>query len=512
MAPEPATNEDLENLQRAIGYNPDLFGVLKDKLAIDPVGVTINGRKVGKLGEGGFGVVYKIYHGGQWRALKVNNDLHREKISPNSIIRSGDYLVVEAFKGEDSRPQALMGIEYSSLDGSVVMSEPCDGGDWCENRSDDRELLEKNLISIISALGILHNKNIIHGDIKPENILFNGGGLAKLADFGLAMECDSDGHSNNYYGKGTPDFMAPEIWLNLGSDIMDIDLRKCDCWALGATLYEKIFHENLYNTFARTRGYYQEDYTDMNKYFKDVSNHITDNSGIWRDFIANKLNEVIPPVGMLLRATIVDLLEPDRYMAHSIDEILTDLSSISKMNDANEAEYGKLCGKSNEQVVRELKLKRKLEKEKKKLEEELRKKREEKEKREKELKRNREEERKKKVNIRGVHPGVAGALQKISPAMNPSKSAVNPVGPALDPHKSAVSPLKSTVSTAMDSSRVVEEGSILSELKDRSRFGYGVKHTEQAEPQPPTKKRVDIVVGSTTRFGYKKRKAGQVLM
>ncbi|MDR2777242.1 MAG: protein kinase [Rickettsiales bacterium] len=487
MVPKPATSRDLRNLQEAIKYNPDLFGTLGRELAVDPVRITINRQRVTKLGEGGNGFVYKIRYGGQWKALKIGKNLHQGQISPDSIVRGGDYLVAEAFKEKNSRPKALTNIEYSSPGGKVLVSELCEGGDWSEKRSNDRSLLEANLIPLASALGALHSKNIVHGDVKPENILSDKDECKLfLTDFGCAAKCDPNGFGKNY--TGTPNFIAPEMWLNLRSRI-DIDLKKCDCWSLGVTFYVKILHEYPCHRFAERYG---RQCPKTNEDLAAVSRCIVSDPRGWRNFISSELDRVVPPVGQLLKTALMDLLEPDRSAARSIDEILANLNNLSKINAVNKAEYEKLCKTSNEEVARELELERKREEgrkreeerkkreeERKKQEEEKKKREEERKKQEEELREKQEEGKKKKIDTGDdALPNGIRALQKVCLTVNPPIPAASTIG----------------------SSKVTGRGSILSKLEDKSRSRHGMEHTKHMEPQP-VKKGADAV---RQRFGYKK--------
>jgi serine/threonine protein kinase len=55
-------------------------------------------------------------------------------------------------------------------------------------------------------------QNVIHGDIKPENLLIGGDGRIKICDFGVSCLCEDD---NDEIGRspGTPVFTAPECCL-----------------------------------------------------------------------------------------------------------------------------------------------------------------------------------------------------------------------------------------------------------------------------------------------------------
>ncbi len=84
------------------------------------------------------------------------------------------------------------------------------------------------------ALAQAHSMQMIHRDIKPDNIMVTSKGAVKVADFGLAKALDDEEMSMTQSGTGlgTPYYMAPEQARNA----KHVDGR-CDIYALGATLY-----------------------------------------------------------------------------------------------------------------------------------------------------------------------------------------------------------------------------------------------------------------------------------
>jgi len=83
------------------------------------------------------------------------------------------------------------------------------------------------------ALKHAHDQNMIHRDIKPDNILITAKGVVKVADFGLAKAIDEDvSMTQSGTGLGTPLYMAPEQARNA----KHVDQRT-DIYALGCTLY-----------------------------------------------------------------------------------------------------------------------------------------------------------------------------------------------------------------------------------------------------------------------------------
>ena len=81
----------------------------------------------------------------------------------------------------------------------------------------------------------LHEKGIVHGDIKLENILLTEEGRIKLGDFGLARKSNDLIKQNC----GTVEYAAPELLTDLLTD--NSDPFKSDIWSLGVTLYALMY-------------------------------------------------------------------------------------------------------------------------------------------------------------------------------------------------------------------------------------------------------------------------------
>jgi serine/threonine-protein kinase len=95
------------------------------------------------------------------------------------------------------------------------------------------------ILDIARGLEHAHSRNIIHRDVKPDNILLTDTGLAKLADLGLAKRTDENSHlTAARQGFGTPYYMPYEQAVNA----RQVDGRS-DIYALGATLYHLVTGE-----------------------------------------------------------------------------------------------------------------------------------------------------------------------------------------------------------------------------------------------------------------------------
>ncbi len=139
------------------------------------------------------------------------------KIDHNNVVK---VYAVDSYKGIH-----FVAIEY--VDGKSVQ-------DWLDKLG-HLSVPDAVHIAVVcaEALRHAHTENMVHRDIKPDNILLTGKGIVKVADFGLAKVLDEDvSMTQSGQGLGTPLYMAPEQ----ARSAKHVDQR-CDIYALGATLY-----------------------------------------------------------------------------------------------------------------------------------------------------------------------------------------------------------------------------------------------------------------------------------
>lgn len=105
----------------------------------------------------------------------------------------------------------------------------------------ERDLSEEDIyrmaVQLVKALVFLEEKNIVHRDIKPQNLFVNESGTYKLGDFGIARICDQA--SGNLSRKGTDNYMAPELYLAKPYD------KTVDIYSLGLVLYKAVNKNRL---------------------------------------------------------------------------------------------------------------------------------------------------------------------------------------------------------------------------------------------------------------------------
>ena len=85
-------------------------------------------------------------------------------------------------------------------------------------------------IQITKGLRAMHEKNVMHRDLKCANVFMNKDGTVKLGDMNVSKVANNKGL--NFTQTGTPYYASPEIWLDKPYDI------KSDVWSLGCVLYE----------------------------------------------------------------------------------------------------------------------------------------------------------------------------------------------------------------------------------------------------------------------------------
>ena len=89
-------------------------------------------------------------------------------------------------------------------------------------------------IEIARGLTVAHARQMVHRDIKPQNVLIDAEGRAKLTDFGISRQLEQDGMTATGRVLGTTDYVAPEQAMGHPVD------QRSDVYSLGVVLYEML--------------------------------------------------------------------------------------------------------------------------------------------------------------------------------------------------------------------------------------------------------------------------------
>ncbi|HEX7898049.1 MAG TPA: serine/threonine-protein kinase, partial [Planctomycetota bacterium] len=191
---------------------------------------------LGKIGQGGMGVVYKAVQTSVNRTVAI-------KILSSAATKDKTY--VARFLGE---AQAAGSLSHKNLISAIdvgfsngyyyFVMEYVTGKSCREILNAKGNFQEKQALDLAlqmtEVLDHIHEHQMVHRDIKPENILLTPEGQVKLCDLGLAKSTTAMEQSLTQEGLavGTPYFMSPE---QIRGD-KDVDIR-ADLYSLGATLY-----------------------------------------------------------------------------------------------------------------------------------------------------------------------------------------------------------------------------------------------------------------------------------
>lgn len=188
-----------------------------------------NYHVLARIGEGGFGVVYRAQdlHLGREvalkfmrRALQPGERLRFEQEAKALALLGGHPHIVQIFAWGEEEGVPYLVLEY--LPDNSARLRVRNGGSVKPQRA--LEIAAQ----AARALQAAHDAGIVHGDVKPENILLTKSGTAKLGDFGLARMVGQGESSRSM--AGPPGYLAPEQLRGETPSVLT------DIYSLGATL------------------------------------------------------------------------------------------------------------------------------------------------------------------------------------------------------------------------------------------------------------------------------------
>ena len=187
------------------------------------------------LGEGGFGHVFEA-----WDA-KLCRSVALKRLKPQADVLHPEKLINEARLAASLRHSAfvrIFAIEGQGTGQSIVM-ELVEGqtlGQFMHGGKADLQSALDIAYQIADAMDEAHAMDLVHGDLKPSNLMLEANGKVRILDFGLARHIDPQATQTTTLCdlQGTIAYMAPERLMGRLPD------TRGDVYALGAMLYEML--------------------------------------------------------------------------------------------------------------------------------------------------------------------------------------------------------------------------------------------------------------------------------
>ncbi|XP_024464737.1 serine/threonine-protein kinase GRIK2 isoform X2 [Populus trichocarpa] len=241
-----------------------------------------------KIGAGSYGkvVLYQSSIDGNLCAIKAFHKSHllKLRVAPSETAMTDVLREVQIMKMLD-HPNIVNLIEViddPNTDHFYMVLEYVDGK-WVWEGSGPpggigEDTARKYLRDIVSGLMYLHAHNIVHGDIKPDNLLVTRSGTVKIGDFSVSQVVEDD-NDELRRSPGTPVFTAPECCLGL-----TYHGKAADTWAVGVTLYCMILGQ----------------YPFLGETLQDTYDKIVNNPLVLPDELNSQLKELLE--GLLCKA------------------------------------------------------------------------------------------------------------------------------------------------------------------------------------------------------------------
>jgi serine/threonine protein kinase/tetratricopeptide (TPR) repeat protein len=266
------------------------------------IGETVSRYRIlGKLGEGGMGVVYEAEDTRLKRTVAL-------KFLPPALTLDAQakarFIQEAQAAAALDHPNICPVFEIGEADGRTFIAMPRLKGLSLKERiaAGPLALAEALDIAVQVAEGLkeAHEKGIVHRDIKPANIMVTGKGQAKIMDFGLAKLTGLADVTKTLGVTGTVAYMSPEQARGEAVD------TRTDIWSLGATLYEMLAGALPFGRKGERALIYSILHENP-----------------------EPLNRLRPEIPLPLDRLVQKTLEKDRSRRHqSMGEVLADLRSV----------------------------------------------------------------------------------------------------------------------------------------------------------------------------------------
>ncbi len=187
-----------------------------------------------ELGEGGFGRVLLAQDTQLRRHVAIKVPGPKRLATAKSL----EAFLEEARTAAQLKHPGLVVVHdvQQDEDQVYIVQEYIDGQDlstWKQTTNPSIEQIVALIKEVVEAVGFAHQHDLVHRDLKPANLLVDGQGHPHVADFGLAVDENSQQLRQGEVS-GTPAYMSPEQVRGL-THVLD---GRSDLWSIGVILYE----------------------------------------------------------------------------------------------------------------------------------------------------------------------------------------------------------------------------------------------------------------------------------